>query len=263
MKISFIMERGDPPRLNPIFADVFGRLERAGVNVAVRFPEEELIRLNDLAIDADLYCLKSDGEMALSLATVLDGMGARILNPLDATLLAKDKVTAAYLLARADIPAPIAFAAPAAAEFQARLTRGPLILKPHRGYHGAGVRVARSGADLASTNYPGVVFAQDYLERARVDLKVYAIGEQIFGVRKAFSRESFLHEGESAPLSNEIIGIARRIGAIFGLELFGLDIAEAGCGPRVVDVNYFPGYRGVPDAARLLTDYFLRALRCC
>jgi len=241
VKISFIMERGDPPRLNPIFADVFGRLERAGVNVAVRFPEEELIRLNDLAIDADLYCLKSDGEMALSLATVLDGMGARILNPLDATLLAKDKVTAAYLL----------------------LTRGPLILKPHRGYHGAGVRVARSGADLASTNYPGVVFAQDYLERARVDLKVYAIGEQIFGVRKAFSRESFLHEGESAPLSNEIIGIARRIGAIFGLELFGLDIAEAGCGPRVVDVNYFPGYRGVPDAARLLTDYFLRALRCC
>ena len=263
MKISFLMERGDPPRLNPIFADVFGRLERAGVKVAVRFPEEELIRLDDLAIDADLYCLKSDGEMALSLATALHGMGARIMNSLEATLLAKDKVAAAFLLTRAGIPAPGAFVAPMATDLRARLNRGPLMLKPHRGYHGAGVRGARSAADLVSADYPGLVFAQDYLEGARRDLKVYAIGEQIFGVRKAFSPESFLHGGESMPLSNEIIDIARRTGVIFGLKLFGLDIAEDESGPRVVDVNYFPGYRGVPDAARLLTDHFLSALRCC
>ena len=102
------------------------------------------------------------------------------------------------------------------------------------------------------TSLSGLVFAQDYLEGARRDLKVYAIGEQIFGVRKAFSPESFLHGGESMPLSNEIIDIARRTGVIFGLKLFGLDIAEDESGPRVVDVDVALEVRAAQEGGELL-----------
>jgi ribosomal protein S6--L-glutamate ligase len=62
-------------------------------------------------------------------------------------------------------------------------------------------------------------------------------------------------------VSSEIEAIARRCGSAFGLELFGLDIAEdAPSGPCIIDLNYFPGYRGVPNAARRLTDHIVRTL---
>ena len=262
MKICFLMEQGDPPRLNPIFADTFASLEKSGVEVVIHFPEQELFRVDALSVEADLYCLKSDTEMAMSLATVLDGMGARLINSLDATLLAKEKVSAAYILARAGIPTPCSVAAARPVQLQSDLRRAPLILKPHRGYHGAGIKIVTGTDDtLDDTAYPGFVFAQEYLGKARTDLKVYVVGEHIFGVQKKFSGGSFLQSGTPTLLSEELKNIARRCGVAFGLELYGLDIAEDSTGAYVVDVNYFPGYRGVPNVSKLLTDHLLRALR--
>ena len=81
-------------------------------------------------------------------------------------------------------------------------------------------------------------------------------------VRKAFAGDSFLRAGEPTALTPEIEDIARRCGRAFGLELYGLDVAEdPELGPRVIDVNYFPGYRGVPRAAERMTEYIARAVR--
>jgi ribosomal protein S6--L-glutamate ligase len=260
VKICFLMERGDPPRMNSIFAEVFERLERQGIEVLVRFPENEIFRLDRLTVEADLYCLKSDTELALSLATGLERIGARIINSVDATLLAKDKVSAAFVLARAAIPAPRSIATRRPSDLKTELNAGPLILKAHRGYHGAGINIVNGPADLPDdSEYPEYVFAQDYLAGAGNDLKIYGIGEGVFGVRKPFSSNSFLRSGEPAWLSEEVINISRRCGAAFGLELYGLDLAEDDHGAYVVDVNYFPGYRGVPNAAELLTDHLMRA----
>jgi ribosomal protein S6--L-glutamate ligase len=255
-RVSFLMERGTPPRLNPIMADAFKLLEARQIQVDVRFPEDELLRLNDLRLDADVYVLKSDTELSLSLALSFEQLGARVLNRASASLLAKDKILAAATLARAGLPAPRSLAAAQPAQLAGQLAR-PLILKPHRGYHGAGVAVAHARDELpAASAYPEVVFAQDYLADARLDLKVFVIGEQVFGVRKAFAGDSFLRAGEPTPLTPEIEDIARRCGQAFGLELYGLDIAEdPERGPRIIDVNYFPGYRGVPDAALKIADY--------
>ena len=42
--------------------------------------------------------------------------------------------------------------------------------------------------------------APAYLASGRRDLKIYGIGRQVFGVRKAFAAESYLQTGESVPL---------------------------------------------------------------
>jgi ribosomal protein S6--L-glutamate ligase len=55
-------------------------------------------------------------------------------------------------------------------------------------------------------------------------------------------------------VSDEIRAIALRCGAEFGLNLYGLDVLETAGGPLVIDVNYFPSYKGVPDAASRLAD---------
>jgi ribosomal protein S6--L-glutamate ligase len=259
--VTFLMERGTPPRRNPVMAEAFEMLEARQVQVWVRFPETELLRLNDLKPDADVYVLKSDTELALSLALSLEQLGARVLNRASASLLAKDKILAAATLARAGLPAPRSVAAAQPAQLASRLTE-PLILKPHRGYHGAGVAVATTPDDLPEPEaYPEVVFAQEYLGRARLDLKVFVIGDEVFGVRKAFAGDSFLRTGEPTELRPEIEDIARRCGQAFGLELYGLDVAEdPERGPRIIDVNAFPGYRGVPDAAREIADYIAGVL---
>ena len=261
MNVCFLLERGSPPRLNPVFAEAFARLEGRGVRVEVRYPEEELVRLDTLAIEADLYLLKSDTELSLSLATALECLGARVLNRCSACLLAKDKVLAAAMLLQADIPTPRSLVAAQPTQLAPALANGPLILKPHRGYHGVGIVVVETPAALpAADGYPDLVLAQAYLGRGRQDLKVFAIGDEVFGVRKAFSAESFLQAGEPSPLSPAVEDLARCCGRAFGLELYGLDVVEDEGVAYVVDVNYFPGYRGVPQAARRLADYIMRAV---
>ena len=261
MKISFLLERGSPPRANPVMSDVFKILGGRGVEVELRYPEEELVRLDRLVVDADLYVLKSDTEMALSLATALAGIGGRIINSLAATLLAKDKVLAAAVLCGAGIPTPPSFMARRLAHLRSIAAQRPIILKPHRGYHGVGIAVAERPEQLQNEDREvELIFAQEYLANARKDLKIFAIGEEIFGVRKQFSSDSFLSAGEPVSLGDEIVAIARRCGKAFGLELYGLDLAEGQDGLFVLDVNYFPGYRGVPDASRRLADYLVRAL---
>ena len=262
MKICFFMERGSPPRLNPVMADVFNRLETNGVKVIARYPEEELVRLDAVTIEADLYCLKSDSEMALSLATVLEGMGARIMNPVSGTLRAKDKLLAAATLQHAGIPTPRSMVAARPDQLGAELLAGPLILKPPRGYHGAGIEIATDADALPDkAAYPDFVFAQTYLANARKDLKIFVIGEKVFGVRKKFAADSFLNTGVPDCLSEELEALARRCGQAFGLELYGVDVVEDQGGFYVVDVNYFPGYRGVPEASWRLADHIMRAAR--
>ncbi len=262
MKVCFLLERGSPPRTNPILVEVIGRLEAQGVRVTTLYPEESLVRLDALRVEADLYLLKSDTEFAFSLAIALERIGARVLNTCHASGLAKDKVLAAMVLQQAGLPAPHAYAATNPNQLVPVLTHQPLIFKPYRGYHGVGVNVTHTPAELPkASQYPEVVFAQNYLAKARVDLKVFAIGDEVFGVRKAFSAQSYRASGLPVALSPRVEDLARRCGVAFGLELYGLDIAETDEGEAIIDVNYFPGYRGVPGAARRLTDYILKTIR--
>lgn len=258
MRIDFLLERGSPPRSNPIIAQTMEILRAAGATVALTYAEEQLHRLDRLAVTADLYLLKSDTELAFSLATALESLGGRVINPTGACLLSKDKVLAAATLARAGIPAPRSLTAAVPVQLEEELSRQPLILKPPRGYHGVGITVVEDASDLpASAFYPDMVFAQEYLRDARKDLKIFGIGSKIFGVRKPFSRNSYREAGSPCPLPPDVERMARRCARAFRLELFGLDLAECGEDVYVLDVNYFPGYRGVPDAARLLADYIL------
>lgn len=55
--------------------------------------------------------------------------------------------------------------------------------------------------------------------------------------------------------------LARRVGAATGLEVYGADVLVGDDGPRVVDVNAFPGFRGVPDAAEAVARHVLVVAR--
>ena len=87
------------------------------------------------------------------------------------------------------------------------------------------------------------------------DLKIYCVGDEVQGVRKQFSETSFSVAGRHGEITDEVRRISRRVGEVCGLGLYGLDIIESDRGPYVVDVNYFPGYKGVPNAGAMIADY--------
>jgi ribosomal protein S6--L-glutamate ligase len=256
MRLSFILETRNPPRPNQIIVEAAALLQMRGAQVRLIYPEQELWRLDTLRVDADLYLLKSDSELALSLAHSLELLGGRVLNPYDTCRKVKDKTVTAALLCRSGIPTPPSYAAGHPRQLKYQLQGSSLILKPNRGYHGVGLTIAQDPSALAhSRDYADLVFAQSYFADARKDLKLFGIGDQVFAVRKPFSADSFLQSGTPAELVPEHEEIARRCAKTFGLNLFGVDLVEEDGRAFVVDVNYFPGYRGVPGAAQLLCSF--------
>jgi ribosomal protein S6--L-glutamate ligase len=256
MRIHFMLVRRVPPVPSPVLLEVFASLERRGFQVGSSIAEERLWRTDRLGARDDLYVLKSHTELSLSLAGVLHAQGARILNPYRSCLAAQDKIVAFRLLREAGIPAPRTWTAGDPARVRELLAEGPLVVKPFRGHRGHGVRTIWTERDLVpGLPAQGPLVIQQQVEGTGEDLKVYVIGDAVFAVRKPFSPDSFTRPGRPAAVTDEVRQIALRCGEALGLGLFGLDVIEGRDGPVVVDVNHFPGYKGVPDAAPLIADY--------
>ena len=96
---------------------------------------------------------------------------------------------------------------------------------------------------------------QEYISGNDEILKVYVIHEQVTAVHKPLSPTSSMRRSRPCPVSPEVREIALSCGQVFGLGLYGLDVIESPGNPMVVDLNYFPSYQGVPEAAGLMADY--------
>jgi ribosomal protein S6--L-glutamate ligase len=259
MRLFFMIVRRVPPVPSPVLLEVYDTLRRRGYDVADSIAEEVIQRPDLLEPEHDLYLLKSHTDLSLSLAGVLHAQGARILNPYPNCAATQNKFIASRVLRAAGVPAPETWALTDPALLVPELERGrTLLVKPYMGHRGAGIRIVKTPAELeaaaaATAGIPHLV--QDFVPGPGEDLKVYVVGEQVFAVSKPFSETSFSVPGRPVPVEPEVRDAALRTGAALGLGLFGLDVIESPDGPVVVDVNYFPGYKGVPDAAAMIADY--------
>jgi ribosomal protein S6--L-glutamate ligase len=256
LKFFFLLARRMPPVPSEIIVRVTDVLSQRGHQVSSAIAEEELTSLNRPAGEHDLYLLKSYTELSLSLAGALHAQGANLMNPYPACISARNKIICYQVLADAGIPVPRAWVTADFNLVRPLLRQFPVIFKPNMGWRGEGVCVVRNEHDLASLSLPdGPVLIQEYIENDGVDLRLYIVGNEVFGIRKRFSTNSFSVPGEPVAVSPAIRDIALRCGQSFGLHLYGIDVIEGADGPRVVDVNYFPGYKGVRDAHLMVADY--------
>jgi ribosomal protein S6--L-glutamate ligase len=261
MRVACLLDRRSHEMPTPLLRSVFARLRARGCEVEWTIPEEELTRADGMTPECDLYLLKSQSELALSLAAILHAQGARLVNPYPGCAAARDKIVAAHRLRAAEIPTPSTWVTTHPVLIASLLDHGPVVVKPNRGLHGAGVHVVRSPAELAALPAArGPMVVQSYVEGSGQDLKLYVVGHRVFGVRKAFSGGSFAEPGHPCDVPADAAEIALRCGDAFGLTLYGVDVIESRYGPVVVDVNYFPGYRGVPDADVLVGEHLERLL---
>ena len=256
MKLYFLLVRRVPPVPSPVLLEVSRILRDRGFEVDSGIAEDAVIGPDRLTLEHDLYILKSHTELSLSLGGVLDALGAPLLNPYRSCIATQDKIVAARRLRAAGVPAPRAWVTGDLGLLAGVVAEKPLILKPHRGHRGAGIRIVRDKGQLDAVPPSDVpMLAQEYVDGSPEDLKVYVVGDEVFAVRKPFSELSFTVPGRPARVDDELRRIALAAGRVLGLGLYGLDVIETHDGPVVVDVNYFPGYKGVPGVAPLIADY--------
>jgi ribosomal protein S6--L-glutamate ligase len=258
-RIHFLLVRRTPPGLGPVLTEVYERLQAHGVAIDDHIPEDRLLSCGELVVTHDLYVLKSHTELALSTAGTLSALGARLLNPLRSCLLTQDKITSTRLLSDAGVPVPCSWVTDDYGLLVPLLKGGPLIAKPHRGHLGKGVHILGSAEDLDLLSpTEGPFLFQRYLETNSEDVKTYVVGRRAFAVSKRFSPHSYRLHGHPIELDARTRDIVLKCGDVLGLHLYGVDLVRTERGPCVVDVNYFPGYKGVPGAARLIADYVYR-----
>ena len=240
---------------------VMQALAESGAIVDVIHPMADKTELSQVRPEHDLYVLKQMSGLAVSIAGVLHSQGAAIVNPYPVTLTLNDKIVAFRILQRAGAPVPDTFVTSQPTTLAPLLETGLLIVKPIHGWDGHGVRViSRAGelADLPAGKEP--VFAQRYIAPEGSELKMFAIGGRVFGVR----REVQLHAkdgrpGEPFTPAAELCRVVLRCGEAFGIDLYGVDVIERDGTPYVVDMNSIPGFKGVPDAPLRVSRYLYAA----
>lgn len=241
--------------------DAAALLRTWGATVDLIHPEETLLDVAAMAVEHDLYVLKEKTELSLGLAGGLHTAGAAILNPFPVSLRLRDKVLTSHILQAAGVPAPETWVASDAAQLAPLLRTGPIVIKPHRGSRGEGVRVVRDARDLeGEAAPPPPVFAQRYHEPDGRDHKIYVIAGEVFDVRRVWPARTYQAKlGEPCDVDPALAEIALRCGAAFGIDLYGVDIVVSEGRPLVVDASSFPGFKGVPDASRRLAEYVYAA----
>ncbi|MFE9928050.1 RimK family alpha-L-glutamate ligase [Streptomyces sp. NPDC005533] len=216
---------------------------------------------------ADVYLLKSGTPHAVGLARELERRGATVLNSAAATALCQDRTEMAGLALRAGLPfAATRTVGPFSEWACGSPLAAPVVVKSRHNRKGDLVARADDTAELralarAWPREPVVV--QEYAPNNGWDHKLWAIGERVFAARRR-SELSPGGRGADLPLSPEELpsgwaGLVREVGAVFALEVFGVDIIDTGGGtPLIVDINAFPGVRNQPEAPAALASLTLR-----
>ena len=277
MRICFLME---PPRSpNSVTYKIVEGLKDGGADVEIVTERSGLIDLERFRFDYDFYLFKSHSPLAESLAAAAHYRDCRLLNDYPATMKVRDKVLTCTMLLQAGIPTPRTFVTDNIENLRAIVRETPIVVKPYKGRRGQGIEVcmtegdfdrlvAERGLSNGEAEDEGgedggalgerLIFAQEFEEKEPFDYKAYAVGDYVHAIKRVFPATT-KEEKEGTPVGEdpELAELVRRCGKLFGLELYGVDLVKTPKGYSVIEVNCFPGFKGVPDGGKRIADYIL------
>lgn len=237
-------------------AAVMNQLQEWGHRVDALEPQRTITCLSDLLnchYDALVLKTVSDGP-GLSILEAAEAVGIPTINHSQAIRRVRDKAVAAALAYAQGIPTPTTYfiTSPSLLN-QVPVEQFPLVVKPSHGSSCRDIYYCDNPSDVAhlpiDTSYAGSWLAQHYEENVGFDTKLYVAGTEVYAVAKRSPLHPELDvEKRPIPVAPALRNLALRVGALFGLDIYGLDVVETARGPVVVDVNDFPSFGLIPEA---------------
>ena len=266
MRVALLNDRPD----HPMLSEVGSRLEHAGHEVfvldeasgtAAEVAREQKHRL------ADIYLCKSHSAHALEVAERLESLGACVINAASATAAGQDRVWMATRLRRGGIPSPATRVLAHLSDL--RHLKRPVVVKSQLSRRDdlvAWVATTQALTRLLEEWPDEPVVVQTWIPNSGWDLKLWVVGTQVYAARRPTPLELPAPAAAAAPasratitlsadqLSARVLHMALAVGVSFGLEIYGVDVISGPQGPLVVDVNPFPGARGIPGVAEAIVE---------
>lgn len=274
MHICLIMDNPETPH-HPVIAVA---LQDLSARHTVRLLDiralsgDQAIALEQEQQPADLYLLKSHAPQALDLARALEQTGKRVVNSWSSSLACQDRMLMTEQMEEAHLPWPRTWAFSTLAE----ALRDPAALDSHAWPLIIKSRYSHRGDLVGKLDHPGelqalaadwsqepIVF-QEFLPGDGWDNKLWVIDQHVFAARRRTPLEANASKQDFPISENELPAewreLALAIGHAFKMPLYGVDILITEKGPLIVDVNAFPGFRGVPGASEALVELVERLL---
>lgn len=269
MKIGFIVESRYMRQEMP--GAVMKALSKSGIDVETLCPTgsyfdpEEGVLISEDSIrrnlnDYDVIVSRNRNPLGLAMLYYAETAGVMVINTHSSIQKVRNKAEMGIAMAIEGICSAPTFLADHASALAGIMEKfSPLILKATYGDNSQGLRIIRNHLDLGDLHWGNdLALAQHFIPNKGLDLKLYVCGESVFAVRKSSPLNGASVPAEVIKPSNEMKELAFKCGAIFGLDIYGVDTIETGNGPVVIEVNDFPNFTGIDGADKLIADYILK-----
>ncbi len=204
-------------------------------------------------------------DYALSVVEHYELSGTRVVNGFRAILLARNKFMGLQRLAKQGVSVPHTYLAVTHEEFERSVNRlggYPVVAKMPSSRQGDGVMLVENPAAASFVmnnlmdNTKGIL-VQEYLPpQGRTDVRAFVLGDRVLGAMalkpKGRDFRTNIHitgQGQKLTLDPRLSDLAVQSSSALGLENSGSDIIhQKNAPPKVLEVNYSPGFRGLEHA---------------
>ena len=247
---------GKPVRDGTVLSALCEHLRDRNVDVAVHVMEVNG-QLPPHVLASQLLLQRALAPAQLSRLLPLERDGVRCCNRIAATIALRNRHRTSRVLAENGLPVPQTTLIPSWREVRLAAHDRGVVVKSAEEFTGRGGAVLKAAAGTLPPSEPfaGPYVLQEYVAGDDRDYKVYVAGDRSWGLIKSHAPDPQI---ETFEVNRELSGLARHVGSALRLEIYGVDILYGPSGPVIVDVNPFPGFRGVPQAPPWIADYALQ-----
>jgi RimK family alpha-L-glutamate ligase len=208
----------------------------------------------------------------------LERQGFYIVNPPEAIEHCVDKYDILAVLEDAGLPVPRTVATESVNEALEAFSElgGDVVVKPVFGSRGQGAtRIV--DADIADTIFKaitfhhGVIYLQEFVSHGHSDIRAFVVGGRVVAAMRRVAegwKTNYSRGARPQPtsLSREFEDLAVKSAKAVGCKVAGVDILEGQDGPRIVDVNSQPGWKGLQMVTKVsiadeIIDFVLSELK--
>jgi RimK family alpha-L-glutamate ligase len=189
-----------------------------------------------------------------------------------------DKYDILSILEDNDVPVPRTVATESVSEALKAFTEigGDVVVKPIFGSRGIGATRVND-FEIANTVfksitfYHGVIYLQEFVPHGTTDIRAFVIDDHVIAAMRRVAegwKTNYSQGARPTPidLSQDYEELAVKAAKAVGCKVAGVDILEGPNGPKIVDVNSQPGWKGLQIVTKVniadeIVDFVLSELK--